>query len=71
MSGEIYRIGSHDFFHRIMRRTGNLRSLALMSVSLGIIASVLVSSWGFDTAGFRLWVDLVPRVTRKFRKCIS
>ena len=48
-----------------MRRTGKLHSLTLVSVSLGVIASVSVSSWnqyvgvpsmdGFDLSRFWLW----------------
>lgn len=43
-----------------MRRTGKLYALTLVSVSLGIIASVSVSLWNFNTSEFHLWLDLIP-----------
>jgi hypothetical protein len=44
----------------MMRRTGKLYSLTLVSVSLGIVASVSVSLWNFNTSEFHLWLDLIP-----------
>jgi len=43
-----------------MRRTGKLYILTLVSVFLGIIASVSVSLWNFNTSEFHLWLDLLP-----------
>ena len=60
MSDEICRLVSDNPFHRMMRRTGKLYSLTLTSVSLGIISSVLVSLWNFNTSEFHLWLDLIP-----------
>ena len=47
-------------FHRIMRRTGKLYTLTLVSAALGIISSVYVALWDFSTSNFHLWFDLVP-----------
>jgi hypothetical protein len=52
---------SNALIYRIMRRTGKLYTLTLASVSLGIVASVSVSLWKFNTPEFHLWLDLVPQ----------
>jgi len=44
----------------MMRRTGKLYSLTLVSASFGIVASVSVSLWNFNTSEFHLWLDLIP-----------
>lgn len=44
----------------MMRRTGKLYSLTLVSVSLGVVASVSVSLWNSNTSEFHLWLDLIP-----------
>lgn len=44
-----------------MRRTGKLYSLTLISTSLGIVASVSVSLWNFNTSELHLWLDLTPQ----------
>jgi len=46
---------------RIMRRTGKLYTLTLVSSSLTIFASTLVCLWGPDTSAFHLWLDLFPQ----------
>lgn len=61
MSSDIDRFVFNGLFHRMMRRTGKLHSLTLVSVSLGIIASVSVSLWNFNTSEFHLWMDLIPQ----------
>ena len=61
ISDDIDRFAFNGLFHRMMRRTGKLHSLTLASVSLGIIASVSVSLWNFNTPEFRLWMDLIPQ----------
>jgi len=60
-SNEIYRFVSNTLFRRMMRRTGKLYSLTLVSVSLGVLASVSVSLWNFNTPEFHLWLDLTPQ----------
>jgi len=45
----------------MMRRTGKLYSLTLVSALLGIISSVSVFLWNFNTSEFHLWVDLIPQ----------
>ena len=47
-------------FYRIMRRTGKLYFLTLVSAALGIFSSVFVALWYFNTSKFHLWFDLVP-----------
>ena len=47
-------------FRRIMRRTGKLYTLTLVSAALGIFSSICVSLWDFNTSKFHLWFDLVP-----------
>lgn len=46
---------------RIMRRTGQLYTLTLVSSFLTIFASTLVCLWGPDTSAFHLWLDLFPQ----------
>jgi hypothetical protein len=43
-----------------MRRTGKLHILTLASASFGIVSSVSVYLWDFNTPKFHLWLDLVP-----------
>lgn len=43
-----------------MRSTGKLHTLTLASMALGIIASVFVSLWNFNSSEFHLWLDLIP-----------
>jgi len=43
-----------------MRRTGKLYSLTLVSASLGVVASVSVSLWNFNTPEVYFWLDLIP-----------
>ena len=43
-----------------MRKTGKLHTLTLVSMALGIIASVFVSLWNFNSSEFHLWLDLIP-----------
>ncbi|KAL9712790.1 hypothetical protein Ac2012v2_004027 [Leucoagaricus gongylophorus] len=45
----------------IMRRTGQLYTLTLVSSFLTIFASTLVCLWGPDTSAFHLWLDLFPQ----------
>ncbi|KAF9649628.1 MFS general substrate transporter [Thelephora ganbajun] len=45
----------------MMRRTGKLYSLTLVSVLLGIMACISVSLWNFNTSEFHLWLDLIPQ----------
>lgn len=44
----------------MMRSTGKLHTLTLASMALGIIASVFVSLWNFNSSEFHLWLDLIP-----------
>ena len=66
LDGELTSIEMHWFvsntlFQRLMRRTGKLYSLTLVSASLGIVASVLVSLWNLNTPELHLWLDLTPQ----------
>lgn len=45
----------------IMRKTGRLYTLTLMSSLLSILASILVTFWNANTSAFHLWVDLIPQ----------
>jgi len=45
----------------MMRRTGKLYSLTLVSMGLGIVASVSVSLWKSNTPEYHFWVDLIPQ----------
>ncbi|XP_006460176.1 hypothetical protein AGABI2DRAFT_202979 [Agaricus bisporus var. bisporus H97] len=45
----------------IMRRTGKLYTLTLVSSVLTIFASVMVCFWRDSTSTFHLWIDLVPQ----------
>ncbi|EMD40562.1 hypothetical protein CERSUDRAFT_111161 [Gelatoporia subvermispora B] len=45
----------------IMRRTGQLYSLTLISASLTVIATILVALWNNNTATYHLWLDVVPQ----------
>ena len=56
----IHHFASDPFFRRIMRKTGKLYTLTLASMALGIIASVLVSLWNFNSSEWNLWLDLIP-----------
>ena len=51
---------TQPLLHRIMRRTGKLHTLAVISALLGVISSVYVALWNFGTSKFHLWLDLVP-----------
>jgi len=45
----------------LMRRTGKLYTLTLVSAFMGILASVLASCWNDNTSDFHLWIDLIPQ----------
>jgi len=45
----------------LMRRTGKLYALTLISAFLAILASVLASFWNDNTSALHLWVDLIPQ----------
>lgn len=45
----------------IMRRTGKLYGLTLVSCAFGITAAVLVACWNEHTSQFHLWADVVPQ----------
>ena len=59
-SEHVDRIEPNIPFHRIMRKTGKLYFLTLVSAALGIFSSISVSLWNFNTSKFHLWFDLVP-----------
>ncbi|KAF4620026.1 hypothetical protein D9613_005492 [Agrocybe pediades] len=46
---------------RIMRRTGKLYTLTLVSALLSIYAMVSASLWSESSSQFHLWVDLIPQ----------
>ena len=45
---------------RLMRRTGKLYTLTLVSSAMTILASVLAIFWNENSSAFHLWVDLIP-----------
>ncbi|PPQ72355.1 hypothetical protein CVT24_002071 [Panaeolus cyanescens] len=45
----------------LMRRTGKLYLLTLVSAGLSVFASVLASCWNKNSSAFHLWVDLIPQ----------
>jgi len=45
----------------IMRKTGKLYTLTLVSSLLTILASILVALWNDNTSALHLWVDLIPQ----------
>lgn len=47
--------------NRIMRRTGKLYTLTLISAVFTIYSSLSIASWTPDTADFHLWVDIIPQ----------
>ncbi|KAF5369889.1 hypothetical protein D9758_001219 [Tetrapyrgos nigripes] len=44
----------------VMRKTGKLYILTLISSLLATLATVLVIFWNENTAAFHLWVDIIP-----------
>lgn len=46
---------------RLMRRTGKLHTLTVISAGLSILANVLISFWNERTGWFHLWFDIVPQ----------
>jgi len=45
----------------IMRRTGKLYALTLVSSFMTVLASILVTLWREESSAFHLWLDLVPQ----------
>lgn len=45
----------------LMRRTGKLHTLTVISAGLSILANVLISFWNERTGWFHLWFDIVPQ----------
>ncbi|KAF8974403.1 vacuolar amino acid permease [Flammula alnicola] len=45
----------------LMRRTGKLYTLTLVSSGMSILASVFASRWNENSSAFHLWFDLVPQ----------
>ncbi|KAH9482854.1 Multidrug resistance protein fnx1 [Psilocybe cubensis] len=45
----------------IMRRTGKLYTLTLVSSFMTIVASTLASCWNENSSAFHLWIDLIPQ----------
>ncbi|KAF8165158.1 vacuolar amino acid permease [Crassisporium funariophilum] len=45
----------------LMRRTGKLYTLTLVSSSMSVLASVLASCWNENSSALHLWVDLIPQ----------
>lgn len=46
---------------RVMRRTGKLYGLTLISCFLTIIAASYVAAWNENTSAIHLWVDVFPQ----------
>lgn len=55
--------GRHDTdpLARVMRKTGKLYTLTLVSCAMTIVATSMVAMWGDDTSEFHLWLDIVPQ----------
>lgn len=45
----------------MMRRTGKLYTLTLVSALLSVLANILVTLWNNDTPQWHLWLDIVPQ----------
>lgn len=45
----------------LMRRTGKLYTLTLVSSAMTILASLLASFWNENSSALHLWVDLIPQ----------
>ncbi|KAF9484004.1 vacuolar amino acid permease [Pholiota conissans] len=45
----------------LMRRTGKLYTLTLVSCGMSILASILAALWNENSSTFHLWVDLIPQ----------
>ncbi|KAJ3520520.1 hypothetical protein NM688_g9151 [Phlebia brevispora] len=45
----------------VMRKTGKLYGLTLMSALMTVVAAVLVVFWNEDSSSFHLWFDIVPQ----------
>jgi len=45
----------------IMRRTGKLYTLTLISSFMAVLASVLASGWNENSSALHLWLDLIPQ----------
>ncbi|KAF8205130.1 vacuolar amino acid permease [Pholiota molesta] len=45
----------------LMRRTGKLYTLTLVSCGMSVLASTLASLWSENSSSFHLWVDLIPQ----------
>jgi hypothetical protein len=46
---------------RLMRRTGKLYTLTMVSCGMGVTASLLASCWSENSSTFHLWIDLIPQ----------
>ena len=46
---------------RVMRRTGRLYTLTLVSCAMTVVAASMVAAWDDDTAAWHLWLDIVPQ----------
>lgn len=46
---------------RVMRKTGKLYGLTLVSAVMTVAAAVLVVMWNEDSSAFHLWLDIVPQ----------
>ena len=46
---------------RMMRRTGKLYTLTIISGLMTVVAGVLLTFWNEDTSQLHLWLDIVPQ----------
>ncbi|KAH9179954.1 MFS general substrate transporter [Lactarius sanguifluus] len=46
---------------RIMRRTGKLYTLTLVSAALAVWSSIQIAMWNENSSQWHLWVDIVPQ----------
>lgn len=45
----------------MMRRTGKLYTLTIISGMMTVVAGVLLTFWNEDTSQLHLWLDIVPQ----------
>lgn len=45
----------------VMRRTGKLYTLTLVSAAMTVVAASMVACWNDETSAWHLWLDIVPQ----------
>lgn len=54
-------VSSYIFISRVMRRTGKLYGLTLLSAMCPLYASTMVAMWNDNSSQLHLWSDLIPQ----------